>query len=152
MSLVIKHCGCCGIKYENYYKLNFIPTNGRYYLTMEDDFRTRGYLDGAVCVWCATFVPIEIIDLCLNVRFSAYFDGTFEWPVEYCREYPKVKERIAYVRAKQGYLPDYFSINSKPSVDTRCPRCSHALVEKTSESILGEKYSVKKCNNCGYCS
>jgi hypothetical protein len=135
------YCKCCGGEFNQ--DLTISGMNP-YYGSVPNPL-----FDGKICAWCAYNVEYFIVCICLdNFPGKSWTsdDGKTWWKRNIC-DWPEIAARRAYLKASRFKM----LADDSPTAHNPCPRCKGELIKKESESIFGEKYSVKKCNNCGYC-
>lgn len=146
MSLNKDYCACCGAKFNEDYTISGLNP---YYASYPNSL-----FDGKICMWCANNVEYSIVCLSLDnypTKNWVSQDGR-SWSKENLSEWPEIADRRKVLKGLGiqilvDYVPYGFSNGNKI-----CPRCATLLVKKDSVSLLGDKYSVLKCENCGYCN
>lgn len=141
------YCECCGVKYEK------TGLNALWVSTSS----SASHLAGHICFYCAGNIPQVIVEMACGFPPTT---ASYTWNALNCWQHPDLKRRLEDVKKMATYsqFNTYgYIIPAEPEKFTRqigskvCPRCDEVLVEKTSESLFGNKYSVLKCKNCGYC-
>jgi hypothetical protein len=132
-------CECCGVAYDKE------GMNSCWISTVANISALSA--SGRICLYCASYIPENIVDIALGVICH---DPSATWNGTNFRTHPELALRLREVQNGRHCIFKIIS-DTTPYYIKACPRCGTNLVEKTSESIFGEKYSVKKCNNCGYC-
>jgi hypothetical protein len=141
-------CECCGVKYE---------ATGQNAVWTKPSVGSASALCNHICLYCAGNIPQTICEIACGLAQPPL---SATWHQHNYMNHPELKRRIEDVQKmsiglyQMKYIikpvQQTFAFHPDKNHDI-CPRCKGGLVKKESESIFGEKYSVKKCNNCGYC-
>jgi hypothetical protein len=144
-------CECCGVQYE---------ATGQNAVWAKPSVGSASALCNHICLYCAGNIPQTICEIACGFTQPPLYAT---WHQHNYMNHPELKRRIEDVQKmsisqhQRTAVKYIFDLEQKAFAfypdknHAVCPRCGANLVEKTSESIFGEKYSVKKCNNCGYC-